>query len=158
MPKELNKNLLSSINIGAEIMVHSLAAHVTMSKIPKKKLTKQQARDNYCKSVLFLWGFMQYDFENVDEDMFYRCQMVSANILFKVLSRKEFESLYLGAGLNKRKSKDPPKLVKPCNNPKNLRNKFIFLILIFSFFKFFIFKMGNIIKRNDTIKTIFILY
>ena len=110
MSKELNKNLLSSINIGAEIMVHSLAAHVTMSKIPKKKLTKQQARDNYCKSVLFLWGFMQYDFENVDEDMFYRCQMVSANILFKVLSRKEFESLYLGAGLNKRKSNDPPKL------------------------------------------------
>ena len=54
-------------------------------------------------------------------------------------------------------SKDPPKFVNPWNNPKNLREKFIFFILIFLLFKFLIFRAEKVIKKIDAIKTKFIL-
>ena len=114
MSEQLNENLLKTINGGATIMAHSLSAYCILFKkwkrTEKKKLTKQQARDNYCKSVLFLWGYMQYELDQVDDNDFYRAQLMSAYILFGVLSRKEFEILYLGAGLSKKKGKDYPEL------------------------------------------------
>ena len=55
-------------------------------------------------------------------------------------------------------SKDPPKFVNPWNNPKNLREKFIFFILIFLFFKFLIFRAEKAIKIIDIIRTKFILF
>lgn len=111
MTADLEENLIKTMNGGSSVMVHSLAAYCTLNKKNKKKISKQQARDNYCKSVLFLWGYMQFELDQVDDNTFFRAQLMSAYILFGVLSRKEFESLYLGAGLNKKKLKgDYPKL------------------------------------------------
>ena len=110
MSDELDKDMVASMNSGAQVMGHSLISYVSFNPKFKKKITKQQARDNYCKSVLFLWGFMQFDFDKVDDDMFNRGQLVSAYLLFGLLSRKEYEGFYLGAGLSKKKNKDFPKL------------------------------------------------
>ena len=48
---------------------------------------------------------------------------------------------------------DPPKFVKPWNNPKIFSDRFIFLNLIFLFLKFLRFKIEKNIKKTDTIKT-----
>ena len=89
-----------------------------------KKISKQIARDNYCKSVLLLWGFMQYELEKLDDGMFCRAQLTSASMLYNTLCNKKFEPLYLGAGLSKTDGKDHPKLcyeiVKWFNQNDNL--------------------------------------
>ena len=66
MSDELDKDMVASMNSGAQVMGHSLISYVSFNPKFKKKITKQQARDNYCKSVLFLWGFMQFDFAQID--------------------------------------------------------------------------------------------
>ena len=70
-------------------------------KKSKKTISTQTARDNYCKSVLLLWGFLSMKLEELDDDMFIRVQLTSASILAGALSRKEFEPMYKGAGLKK---------------------------------------------------------
>ena len=110
MSDALNQGITETMNNASKIIITSLMAYVHMFPKSKKKIDKQTARDNYCKSVLLLWGFMQFELDKLDDNMFYRVQLISANILYGALSRKEFEPLYLGAGLSKTRGKDHPKL------------------------------------------------
>lgn len=111
MASDISDEIISLIETGSLMMVTSLISYVTPMKKSKKSLSKQNARDNYCKSVLLLWGFISMKLEELDDDMFIRVQLTSAAILFNTLSRKEFEPLYKGAGLKKTKgAKDHPKL------------------------------------------------
>jgi len=110
MSDEIDQEIMQSIKAGSELMITSLFAHLTVYPIDEKKIDKKTARDNYCKSVLLLWGFIQFHLDDVDDVMFRRIQLISASILFGVLSREEFEPFFAGAGLNKEKNIDHPKL------------------------------------------------
>jgi hypothetical protein len=101
MTSNISDEVLELIQTGSLMMATSLASYVTSIKKSKKTISTQTARDNYCKSVLLLWGFLSMKLEELDDDMFIRVQLTSASILAGALSRKEFEPMYKGAGLKK---------------------------------------------------------
>ena len=104
--QKISKEISDLITTGGTMMLVSLGSYVTLTKATgfkksKKKISKQIARDNYCKSVLLLWGFISMELDELDDDMFIRVQLATAYTLFNSLSRKEFEPFYKGAGLKK---------------------------------------------------------
>ena len=99
MSSAINQDVLKTIQNGVKFITLSMATPMILT-IDKKKINKKTGRDNYCKTVLLLWGFMQYDLDQLDDDMFNRVLLVSTSVLNKVLSRKELKPFFPGVDLS----------------------------------------------------------
>ena len=99
MSSAINQDVLKTIQNGVKFITLSMATPMILT-IDKKKINKKTGRDNYCKTVLLLWGFMQYDLDQLDDDMFNRVLLVSTTVLNKVLSRKELKPFFPGVDLS----------------------------------------------------------
>ena len=92
MSNELPEGLCKTMVSGGELIATSMYTCAPMFELSRKKIDEKTGRDNYCKTVLLLWGFMQFELNELEDDMFNRMLLISAGVLNRVLAKKEFNS------------------------------------------------------------------
>jgi hypothetical protein len=111
MSNEIPQGILKTMGSGAELIATSMYTCAPMFELSEKKIDEKTGRDNYCKTVLLLWGFMQFDLDELSDDMFHRVLLISSGILNRVLSKQEFQPLFYGVDFGPNKlENDLPKL------------------------------------------------
>tara|TARA_B100000787_G_scaffold151295_1_gene124262 strand:- start:233 stop:793 length:561 start_codon:yes stop_codon:yes gene_type:complete len=111
MSNELPEGLCKTMVSGGELIATSMYTCAPMFELSRKKIDEKTGRDNYCKTVLLLWGFMQFELNELEDDMFNRMLLISAGVLNRVLAKKEFEPLFYGVNFGPSKlEKDHPEL------------------------------------------------
>ena len=112
MSSEISQNIINITKDGVLKIVISLGTQDWLTELSgfKKKINKKTGRDNYCKTVLLLWGFMQYELDQVNDDMFNRSLQFSVHVLNNALKRKELKPFFYGVDLNPNKDGSYSKL------------------------------------------------
>jgi len=97
MTSTISQEIEDATTDGVKAIAMSLATQDQLTDLSKfkEKLDTQAGRNNYCKTVLLLWGMLDWHLQQVDDAMFNRILLFSLTVLNQVLNRKEFNHILL---------------------------------------------------------------
>ena len=102
MTSTISQEIVDATTDGVKAIEMSLATQDQLTDLSKfkEKLDTQAGRNNYCKTVLLLWGMLDWHLQQVDDAMFNRILLFSLTVLNQVLNKKEFKPYFVGVDLN----------------------------------------------------------
>ena len=99
---EINQEIQKAVSDGVKAIAMSIASQDSLTELSsfKKKQNEKSGRNNYCKTVLLLWGILSFYLDELDDAMFNRVLMFSLSVLNPILNKKQIKPYYPGVDLS----------------------------------------------------------
>ena len=101
MSNEISKEIVNSVSGAIQAIRISIITQETLTDLKqfKKKQNNKSARENYCKTVLLLFGILAFHLDELDDKMFNRVLFFAIGTLNLSLKHKKVNSYYKGLNL-----------------------------------------------------------